>query len=392
MKRIKYIVLFSAFGICSMAQSTLDNVLSQVLANNKTWVTEQQRLEATKVGFKTDNTLYNPEVSYDFMKGFPASAGNQNDLTVAQSFDFPTTYIYKREAIKLKTTQVGFEGEAIRRDILLEAKSVCLRLIYLNKRKADIAIRVRNAEKFNEDYQKKLEHQDATILDVNKARLQLITLKADEQILDASIAEYGQKLIALNGGKQIVFADTVYPVQPLLADFETVEKAVEAADPDKNFFETQQQIGSAQLKIAKSYWAPKMEAGYRYQGILGQQFHGVHVGLTLPLWENKNQVRYQKLQMQFYDSKLQEHRNEHYNETKELFDRLHSLRITFEDYQANFRAFSNTSLLNTALQAGQISSLEYFMELTLYYQGMDKYLELEYEYQKTIAELLKYRL
>ncbi len=49
-------------------------------------------------------------------------------------------------------------------------------------------------------------------------------------------------------------------------------------------------------------------------------------------------------------------------------------------------------LLNKAIQAGQISMIEYFVDVTTYYQSVQNYLQLQNEYQKVMAQLYKYRL
>ena len=53
---------------------------------------------------------------------------------------------------------------------------------------------------------------------------------------------------------------------------------------------------------------------------------------------------------------------------------------------------NNNELLNKALQLGEISSLQYFMELNYYYDSYDNFLNLESDYYQVIAELNKYQL
>ncbi len=41
------------------------------------------------------------------MKGYPATAGDQNDLTVIQSLDFPTAYGKRKAVTRARTEQSG---------------------------------------------------------------------------------------------------------------------------------------------------------------------------------------------------------------------------------------------------------------------------------------------
>ncbi|MBI5915829.1 MAG: TolC family protein [Bacteroidetes bacterium] len=387
--RILFMVLLPCFA---HAQSNLDQVLASVQANNKTLLAEQRRIEAGKAFFQTGLALYDPEISLDWMQGFPSSAGSQTDLTAAQAFDFPTAYKYRRQVANLRTGQTAFESELVRKEILLEAKLVALRLIYLNKRKAELSKRRANTERFHANYQKKLEQQDATILDVNKARLQLLNIQTDLQLLETETAENLQRLTELNGGNPVVFTDTIYPIATALPDFETLEQTIEESDPALKYLQTQQQIGQAEARLTKALLLPKFEAGYRYQGLLGQQFHGAHAGVSVPLWENKKRLNYSALHVQVYDARIEEHRTEHYHEIKRLYEQYQALRQSFDEYGSNLQAASSGSLLDQALQAGQITVLEYFLETTLYFESVDRWLELEEAWQRAGAELLKYNL
>ena len=56
------------------------------------------------------------------------------------------------------------------------------------------------------------------------------------------------------------------------------------------------------------------------------------------------------------------------------------------------RSQNNLALLNKAIQSGQISMIEYFVDVTTYYQSVQNYLQLQNQYQKAMAQLYKYRL
>ena len=392
MKKNIKIVLALLLPCLGQAQSTLDQLLNSVQANNKTIQAEQRRIEADKALFQTGLSLPNPSVTLDWMQGFPSSAGAQTDLTVAQAFDFPTAYKIRREVADLKTGQTAFEGELVRKDILLEAKLTALHLIYLNKRRTELAKRQASAQQFFDNYQKKLEQQDATILDMNKARLLLVNVQTAIQMLETEIATNLQTLTGLNGSNPVVFTDTIYPPAPELPDFETLENTIEQTDPTLLYLQTQRQIGDAEVKLTKALLLPKFEAGYRYQGLLGQTFHGAHAGVSVPLWENKKRLNYAAVQLMEYDARIEEHRTEHFNEIKRLYEQYQALRQNYEAYRSNLQAITGTAILDKALQAGQITVLEYFMETTLYYESVDRWMELEAAWQKAGAELMKFRL
>ena len=374
------------------AQGTLDAMLAQIEANNTSLRTEKQRVEAVAKEYQTGIWLYDPQVSYDWLKGFPNSAGNQNDLTVTQPFDYPAAYSRRRKLADLKTGQLTFESQSLRQDILLEAKRTGIQLIYLNKRRAELARRLRDAEQFLSNYQKKYDARDATALDLNKARHQVVNLKTELRLLEAEVAEHLSRLAALNGGVPVAVTDTLYPAITALPAFDTLAQIIAASDPELQFLQAQQQVGNAQVSLAKALTLPKMEAGYHYQGILGQNFHGLHVGLSVPLWENRNRVAQHQLQTVYYAGQLESRRNERFYDVKRLYEKYQNLQTGLDEYRQGLLSLNNMELLDKALQAGQITTLEYFVEQSLLYESRDRLLELEREAAEAAAELFKFSL
>lgn len=55
-------------------------------------------------------------------------------------------------------------------------------------------------------------------------------------------------------------------------------------------------------------------------------------------------------------------------------------------------SINSEKLLLNALNFGEISILDYFVELNFHYSSVDKYLEMDMEYNKVIAELYMFQL
>ncbi|MCY7411137.1 MAG: TolC family protein [Chitinophagales bacterium] len=381
-----------SFCINANAQSTMETVLANIAKNNKTILANTQFWEAQKLQYKTGLTPNNPTVEYDYLVGTPVGAGNQTDLTVAQSFDFPTAYIKKNQLAKQQTAQAEFHLTAQRQNILFDAKKICIQLVYRNKLQTQLRQQKQNTQKLLNDFQTRLGIGEGNILDVNKAQLQLIEIKKQHQENTTAIAQFIQQLTALNGGNQITFTDAIYPVVQNIPAFDQLETEYENADPLRKILEQEILITQKEVEVSKAMWLPKMEAGYHYQGILGQTYNGIHTGISIPLWQNKNTVKLQKSKLLFADLELQDHSNQHYYEIKQLYETYTNLNITLTEYQTIFATLNNTTLLNKALSLGQISTIEYFMEINYYNIAYNNYLQTEKEYYQAIAELYKYQL
>ena len=381
------------FAIESVAQqSTVDQVLQQVLANNKRVSAHAAEVEALRLQERTGLSLPDPSIDFDYMNGSPATAGQQTDLTVMQPFDFPTAYSVQRKVAELRTTQHEQEAIAARREVLLDAQRTCVALVHANKRALLLDERHAAAVRYRDGMRQRFEREAATILDRNKAELLEAGIAADTQAAEMERQALLQHLAELNGGRTIAFADTVYPASAEMPAFETYEAAMEAADPDLRMLETEVQVSEQQTRAFKATGLPGFEIGYRYQGILGADYQGVHAGVNIPLWSNRNKVKQQKQWTEAHALRTEEHRVEHFYEARHLYDRAFALRAAAKQYEQRLAGANSVALLEKAFNAGQITTLEYQMELLLLRESMDRWLRLEMEHQDALAELFQYKL
>ena len=74
------------------AQTSIDEVLRSVAANNPELRANGQLIQSRKLEARLDNNLPDPSVSYSHQYGNRAGMGFQGELIASQSFDFPTVY------------------------------------------------------------------------------------------------------------------------------------------------------------------------------------------------------------------------------------------------------------------------------------------------------------
>ena len=246
--------------------------------------------------------------------------------------------------------------------------------------------------KVYENYQTKLINGDATILDINKAQLMLLNINTDLQLNESEIKRTSSILTELNGGQVITLTDTSYPLIIELPSFTKMDSLIEANDLLVKIYSKNKDVSTAKLKVVKNLALPKMEAGYHSQAILGQKYQGAHIGISIPLWENKNSIKTEKANLLYMDARIAEHKTEHFYENQQLYEKYTVLKSTLSEYTNIFSANNNSELLNKSLNAGNISSIEYFMELSYFYSAYDTFLRVENEYNIVIAMLNKYQL
>ncbi|GAA4135159.1 MULTISPECIES: TolC family protein [Sphingobacterium] len=151
-------------------------------------------------------------------------------------------------------------------------------------------------------------------------------------------------------------------------------------------------VAQKDIEVTKALTLPKFEVGFHYQGILGQQFYGAKVGVSIPLWENKNRVKQKQAELSVAEVQVARHKNEHYYHLKQLYEKYINLQKTVAEYEKVLSSINSIKLLDKALSFGEITTIQYFLEASYFYTATNNYLQAEKEYNDAIAELYQYLL
>ena len=375
------------------AQVSLDEALRSVEANNKDLRANGQLIQSQKLEAKLDNNLPDPSVTYSHLYGNKEGMGFTGEFIASQSFDFPSVYYQKNKLTKAKAAGLDRQAMAFRQQILLQAKEVCLDLVLLNQQRNLLRIRLENAERLSDLYAMRLERGDANILETNKIDLELLNVKTEARMNEAARVAKLEELRALNGGIAIEFADTVYDLSAEIPSFEELKAEAMEADPQLRVLRSDQMTASRQVSVNKAKGLPSFQLGYRMNPSSGgDRYNGFLVGISIPLFSNRNYVRQAKALNLYAEIRLESASFTVESELRRLYDQAMTLKSAMDEYEGVLRSRNNLALLNKAIQAGQISMIEYFVDVTTYYQSVRNYLQLQNQYQKVIAQLYKYRL
>ena len=165
------------------------------------------------------------------------------------------------------------------------------------------------------------------------------------------------------------------------------------SDPQLQTLRSDQTTALRQVSVNKAKGLPGFELGYRMNPASGgERFNGFLVGITIPLFSNRNNVKQAKAQARYTEMQLESASFTVENGLRQLYDQSVSLKKSIDEYKDVLKRQNSLVLLNKAIQAGQISMIEYFVDVTTYYQSVQNYLQLQNQYQKVMAQLYKYRL
>lgn len=388
----KHIIIFVclAFAYTLFAQDNASVILSDIEKNNTTLQALKSQMEANVLENKTNIYLANPEVEFNYLWGKPSTIGNRKDFSVSQSFDFPTAYAYRSKIASLKNEQVQLEYKKQLRDIRFEAQLLLADLVFYNAQTEELSKRMVHAESIAKSYQSQFNVGEANILEYNKAQLYKLTTAKELEAVQLSRNAVLSELSRLNGGIRVEFSASSMTQTLVSFDFEQWYAATEQNNPSLLYLKKELEINQKQVNLSLAQALPKFKAGYMSETVVGQQFQGLSVGMSIPLWENKNQIKHAKAQAIATESSITDSKLQFYMKLKTLHTKFSGLQKNVNDYRSSLQELDNSVLLKKALVKGEISLINYLVELSIYYESMNKLLELERELNKTAAELKRF--
>ncbi len=376
-------------GLCTHAQTGVDGVLVEIEKNNTTLMALRNSLDAEKIGNKTGLGPSDPEVEFNYLWGKPAVFGNRIDFSVKQSFDFPTAYAYKRQLSTLKNEQVEWAYAKQRNDVLGQARKLCAELVYYNALLNELNTQQAHAQKLLEAYTAKFNAGEVSVLEYNKVQLyqiktkKIVEIKAIER--EALLAE----LTGLNGGLSLSFSDSLFTMQPIPANFEDWYNRIEASNPVLQWVRRELAISEKQVKLTASMNLPKIQAGYMSETLVGEQFRGLTLGISIPLWEQKNTIRRAKAESKAIKSREADAVVQFYHSLKSAYHKVTALQQRVVDYRTYIALFSNEDLLEKAFVKGELSLTDFLYELNVSVETRTDLLEMERSLHRSYCELIE---
>lgn len=371
----------------SQAQG-IDDVLKSIEKNNIELQAAQKDIASEVEEIKQSNTIEGLSVEYSpFMRsGIPGISSSE--LIVSQEFDFPTLYGARRLLAKKQHRVLNLEYQTKRRDLLLEAKIKCLDWIQLNQLKNVLADRLEKAQRLLELYQKRFEHGEATILELNKLKMEQMSLHADIAKNEAARQRVYQELLILNGNQPLLLEHLAYPLVMTKFNADSLCTHLLQTDAEvlaaKGYGEAAQQ----QLNVNKNSWLPRLTIGYRRNTEGDFISNGVQIGFALPLYTNQHKKKAAQAALEGALLRKANVQMKVSNEWRARQNELEQLRTSLSTYDLIFLRQSLQTLRKT-VEIGEMSLLDYYTEVDKIYEKWQDYINIEHQFQQIYAELTK---
>jgi len=376
MKKIVYVILLLTVSSTVFSQS-FEILMQSIEQNNPRIQTLQKWLEAEEVYSKTGVYPSNPSVSYNYLFGSPDNIGDQKEFEITQAFQLPGYYTSKADLQKLGFKQKQALAEKEKRDILHLARTLYFNLVWLQKRESFLEKRSSDAAKLVSIMKEGFEGGEISKPVYDKARIYAIGVTSEWNQTTSELKVYTEQLKQQNGGNAIDNVAFEYPADWTLPALDSLLVNLSGTNPDLLKAQLELKKSESRIKNSRMGSWPSFELGYKSETILNQKLQGVHAGVTIPLWQNKNKVKYAKLQSEWSKANLSQQESEIRLKVSTLYYEVLALKNSYEEMRVIMGEEQLSDINLALLKAGQISFSEYLVDADLIWESMSLFYSTE---------------
>lgn len=388
MLRRNVLVSIISAAVCqvAVAQDVYTPVLEMVMENSTMLRAYGAVRDASVAESRTGLTPDNPEVEAGYLFGNELT-GDRRDISIRQNFEFPTVYVQKGRLADTRLETAGYQYRLQRQELLLEAKRLCIELIYNNARLNICSRKLDASAQINDSYRRMAAQGEVNAIELNKAASAYASAKLEYANGEAERQRIIAELKRLCGGKDVTFDADSFPEIKLPADFDGWWAGIRQSHPLIQYMQSTTMESEQEVKLALSSWIPKFSVGYMGEFVPGEPFQGITAGITLPLWENKGKVRAARAAEQAAKASLEDAVTSLENSFRALYSHCVAITQGLSVYDEATQGDDSAELLRKALEQGEISLLTYVQEYDYLYGVLMQRLQAQRELAIAYAEL-----
>ena len=364
-----------------------EKILSEIEKNNTTLAALRQKVVTEQKANEMSKALPDPRVGFSNSWGNQPNSVNKQNFSVEQELDWGTVSGLRNKTIEANKSVVEFDYLIERQKILAEADQYLIELIYYNALYEEYAQRVQRAEDLKDLYAKKLKIGDANQLEVNKVKLNAVSNRTEFKKIAVKKEEILNELKRLNGNIPIVceLKQNNCQVLPTLSD---LMKQIETMSPILQKSKKQIEAGKKELQLNKLEGLPNLSIGYVGEIARGDNTNGFSIGMNIPIWGNsRRKINYQKTVVTLAEMEKKDMELQITATIQKQYAAANHLTQIAKEFRQELSQNEDLSLLDKALNQGQISLIDYINEITFYYTAREQALEAERDSQMAISEL-----
>lgn len=369
MRKKKWVAgcLLAACSLSLTAQDGIRRALEEIERNSTALRSMRKTASATMAGNRTGLTLEAPEIGFNYLFGSNSSMPHRQDISVSQTFDFPTIGGAKRRAADGFDSLAARTFDADRATYLLAAEKSCIELVYCN---AVAAIFEQHRAVLSEVValtEEAYDRGNATAQELNDSRLALAELQLDEADNETARTTLMAGLCQLNGGQSLVLTDTTYAARALPDDFDDWWDDTRDMWPALRVAEADVEAGRSAARLTRSENLPSLSLGFMQETLPHEIYRGITFGLSIPLWSNRGKRRKAEADIAAAEARRDDAHVQLRGSVEAAYRRALALERSARQLRSSVQAGSNIPLLRRAMESGALSRPDYLEGVARYF-------------------------
>ncbi len=394
MKRYTITVVISALFVLLpnlMTGQQREAFLEQVFLNHPDIESYNELLEAYRIEGLTGNHPAPLRIGFGYYPGVPDEIGIKRTISASQAFEFPLSYIRRADLNRDLFELNSIEVESAILAILIEAKITAFDYIAASRRVELLREKEAGYSDLRSGWNRMLEEGKVTQFDYNRLMLELSRTRSEIDLLEASKESMMSDLNFYSGGNGHLLSGAGYPDYEL-PDLEMLLSEKRESHPEFILHRQEQITAQSDLQLARALNMPAIEIGFNSEMVAGKRHTGPSVGLSVPLWTNRNKVRFAEARLSAAGVHAEaatdrlavrtESDYRYYSQLSESYDRLYGIYRESGSDQPALRAVSEQAITIT----------EYISHMDARYSALETLVKLETEIMKLLVRLYDHRL
>jgi outer membrane protein TolC len=241
------------------------------------------------------------------------------------------------------------------------------------------------------DWQSLLYEGVITILDYNRLLLEIAKTKSETASEETALRALISKIDYISGGQSGLLEDAGYDIldKGNLTDLIETKKTSHPGFiiPEKEYLLAVREVG-----VARADNLPGLEIGFGSEIIAGEHHTGPKVGISVPVWTNRNQVKLSQARVTAAERSRDATINLLVTETESLYESCEMSAENLETLKAYMANYGDTTSLTKALYEKEITTTEFFSFMDAVYDAKGTLVKLEWENMVAKARLLDHTL
>lgn len=374
-------------GLAAQESDELRAMIAELDRNNTRLLATKQGLVAEKAGNRVGIRPADPEVGINYLKPSPRLADHRLDYSVSQELEFPTVYGLRRQVAGGQDRVLDQTYLWRRSTMVGEALHSWLEWVYRQENRKVLSLHQEHAEQLAEAYQRAFDGGAVSVLERNRARVFATNARQASELNEIELEASWNELLRLNGGQALERIPQAYPAWDLPPSFTQWFSQVSDREAGMHVMEAELEVLRTEQKLATAMGLPNISLGYMREQDIEVDFRGFTLGLSIPLWQNRGRAQHARLKSRAQQSLLDDAGQQFELQQRHLYQKARALHQQIGALRSVLSDSNEPELLRRALDLGQITLLDYLMELGIYYDLQEKLLAAERDYYRTQAEM-----